>query len=506
MVSIPMFDFVNDHTLLLKQLNTIQTDPHTNISAWGFAPESTWLWIGIGAAILISIALIVSIASYFIIYDYKVSLYKKREVYEDETKTFEERHRVFRESREEEYNYSIWRTKINPFYDVQRDSTMAWECCDDNVYSQMIHKVLFEDHKINWGPAIVQYGYGLFLNISSQFLLTFYLFFTSVLPRFLDLENSQSPTFCQISSLLKFTALLIFLFSMLSKVVYFYKGACIIFSSTYRIENEDGTRTVWTMSEYKPCHRALLFVICWLTEFLQWCFLILCGMGYLLFADSIETLIMNALSLEFILEIDEMIFRVLTPANCESSQYQIGLTNYPPKRSPSNKYNIFQYMGMYFTTFCTRFLPLILSIMSIVLLDDYVGCSYCPNGNSCPVNLQLPENESLLIALNTSHKLAANQTQINPRRVLTSFDILWPFIVVTFFIINEMGRFVTVIENTIYYKQTPIHTKERQDLSGTVLPPEPMSKEEFKYRMRMFVDLPRSKSNKFKRFKHCAIL
>ena len=74
----------------------------------------------------------------------------------------------------------------------------------------MIHKVLFEDDVINWGPAIMEYGYGMFLNVVSQFLITYYLFYSAVIPRFNALQFSQEAEFCNISSILKFVALQVF--------------------------------------------------------------------------------------------------------------------------------------------------------------------------------------------------------------------------------------------------------------------------------------------------------
>lgn len=401
------YDDINDQTFLLELFNPQSFDNNTNISAWGFAPVSTVFWITIGSVSLFSSVILLIFLSFLIACLYFIISYEKHD--EENLSRLD---KCCRNSK--------------PCQNIKkRGYDVAWEYCDENIYSQMIHKVLFEDDKINWGPAIVQYGYGLFLNISSQFMLTFYLFFTSIIPRYNELNFSQDKDFCNISSLLKFTSLVIFLFTMFSKLSYFYKQVCIIFSTSYRKNQSDDE--VKTITHYKYFDRLFLFFICWMTEFIQWCFLLVCGMGYLLFADSVETLIMNSLSLEFILDIDEMIFKVLNPANYKSDQYEIELHYYPPKRNKDTIYNIFQFIGLYFTSFCTKFIAPTLSIISIIYLDDYVGCSYCPNGTFCIYN---------------------NKTQgTEYKRVLTSFDMIWPFIIVSFFFVNEVGRLVTTIEN-----------------------------------------------------------
>ena len=67
-------------------------------------------------------------------------------------------------------------------------------------------------------------------------------------------------------------------------------------------------------------------------------------------------------------------------------------------------------------------------------LDDYAGCSYCPGGVFC-------------LASDFEESVNATRTDIEHRRVLTTFDIIWPFIIVSFFVVNELGRLITVIEN-----------------------------------------------------------
>lgn len=446
-----IYQRTNDHTFLVKNLNSIQTDPRTNISAWGFAPHSTWSWVGIGGLTFLGIVGTLFIISLTIRCYYKQIIEKE---YADKSKSREERRKI----QKKKMAYDHWRVSLIPFIHMKRKSPPAWEKCDENIYSQMIHKVLFEDNQVNWGPAIIQYGYGLFLNITSQFLLTFYLFFTSIVPRFYDLQYSQDKTFCGISSLLKFTALVIFLFNMFSKIEYFYKQVCIIFATQYRLKMDDDEYKVWYIKQNKNGHRMALFFICWMTEFTQWCFLLVCGMGYLLFADSVESLIMNSLSLDFILDIDEMIFKVLTPANHKSDQYEVALYNFPPQKQENQSYNFFQYLGLYVTSFCTKFIAPTLSILSIVMLDDYVGCSFCPNGMYCP---HLNHSGYLI---NYTNSLRNNTGK--PVRVLTSFDIVWPFIVVSFFVMNEIGRLISVFEHTCCAKKMHTHLMQRQNSMG----------------------------------------
>ena len=114
---------------------------------------------------------------------------------------------------------------------------------------------------------------------------------------------------------------------MFSKVEYFYRQMCIIAASSYRLKVDENEYKVWTIRKSKFWNRAL-FVLWWMTEFVQWC--LLCVEWATYFAENIETLIMNSLSLDFILDIDEMIFRVLTlpilsPISMKSNLY------YPPK-------------------------------------------------------------------------------------------------------------------------------------------------------------------------------
>ena len=115
------------------------------------------------------------------------------------------------------------------------------------------------------------------------------------------------------------------------------------------------------MQDSGTCDRILLLLICWMTEVLQWCFLLVCGSGYLLFADNIESLIINSLSLEFILDIDEMIFKVLTPANFVSSQYEIAFY-YPPTKSENPVYHPCQFVGLCVTGFTSKFVSPVLAI------------------------------------------------------------------------------------------------------------------------------------------------
>lgn len=424
--------FVHDQTVLLEWFNDPVVDTVTNITSWGFAPEATQHWIILGGISIMCTVMVLVSASCSIA---SVHWFKTL------------RHKHDNECQKMCECVGFLKCKA-------RTPLGPWEQCDANIYSQIVHKVLFEDHCVTWGPAITEYGFGWFLNVASQCLLTFYLFFGSVLPRFYALEFSQQVEFCNISSILKLVALQMFLFTRFSQLSYFYRQACIIFATKYRVP--DTHNTTRKIQNYRACDRAVLFVVCWLSEVLQWLFLLVCGSGYLLFANSIEDLIINSLSLEFILDVDEMLFKVLTPVNFGATQYEIFVPYYPPKKTENTVYSPCQFVGVCVTTFFSKFFSPVLAIYLVLTLEDYVGCSYCPGGPYCA--------ESAI-----THTFTNSNSTTSYKRVLTSFDMVWPFIIVSFFAVNEIGRLITIIETVVRQSCSDKKKRTHQKVVATQL-------------------------------------
>ena len=329
-----------------------------------------------------------------------------------------------------------------------KGGTAYWTTCEENVYSQFIYMVLYEDNKINWGRAVATLGFGLILNNVTQFFLTYFIWYENALKVYVNLKNSQDKHFCDMSNILQTFVLIIFIFNMLSKITYLYKNFCIIFSNTFRkkVDNKYHEYKI-DPKKYRLCDRFFLLLICWCTELAQWLFVFICGIIYLLFSSNVTDLILNALALNYILDIDELIYLVIVNGYGTPKQVEIKLKSFPALRDDKTNYNIFQCCVAKYFKFLSKYIPPILTISLILYAQDYVQCSFCPGGNYCIVN---------------SNQTIYYEEKI---RVLTNYDILWPFLMAFFFIIGEIGNTVDLLERfslqeTSYIKHKEYEIKE----------------------------------------------
>lgn len=202
-------------------------------------------------------------------------------------------------------------------YDAFKDtkSGRVWAALPGSVIGTLLYFMKIEQNTPNFDllsslKAILLIGFPTYVTYLVQFLFVFGIL-QGIYAVGADGENAIADSICNISPYLLCAAIFTFAISMLPTYRGVLQSIDIVFNSkrVAYTESMDSEDTVFVTNLLAPASkRWLIFLAVNLFELFLACILTWCGVGYILSSDDVDDVLMNSLSVVFIMGIDDMAY------------------------------------------------------------------------------------------------------------------------------------------------------------------------------------------------------
>lgn len=201
--------------------------------------------------------------------------------------------------------------------DFQDDSGNTWICFPPSVIGTLLYFLFIEQNSPNFDlftsvKAMILIGFSTFMTYCLQFVVIYGLYLAVWAPTGDDGENSISDSICIIDRNLLLAAICVFWISMWPSFTYILQELDIIMFSkrvAYTQDIKDGTDDADVFITNILCTPSKRLFIFLFVNLIEMCVVIatcIVGVGYLLSSDGVENLLMNSVSIVFIVQIDDM--------------------------------------------------------------------------------------------------------------------------------------------------------------------------------------------------------
>jgi len=207
-------------------------------------------------------------------------------------------------------------------YDIFKESRSGkvWAALPGSVIGTLLYFMKIEQNTPNFDllsslKAIFLIGFPTFITYVVQFLFVFGIL-ESIYAVGDNGENAIADSICNISPYLLCAAIFTFAISMLPTYRGVFQSIDIVFNSkrVAYTESGDSDDTIFVTNLLAPVSkRWLIFVSVNLFELFLALILTWCGIGYILSSDDVDDVLMNSLSVVFIMSIDDMACEAFQP-------------------------------------------------------------------------------------------------------------------------------------------------------------------------------------------------